>query len=52
MVTKQDLNELRRIATNTYDDDKKFINNLIVKIGAMEKEIMRLKKEAEASKSE
>ncbi len=45
MVTKEDLNELRRIATNAYDDDRRFINNLITKIGNMERQISNLQTE-------
>lgn len=44
-VSKDDLQELRRIATNTYDADKAFMNRVIKGIGAMESEMQRLKAE-------
>lgn len=44
-VSRDDLQELRRIATNTYDADKAFMNRVIKGIGAMESEMQRLKAE-------
>jgi hypothetical protein len=44
-VTTADLQELRRIATNTYDADKAFMNRVIKGIGALESENTRLKSE-------
>lgn len=44
-VSKEDLQELRRIATNTYDGDKAFMNRVIKGIGALESENQRLKSE-------
>jgi hypothetical protein len=51
-VHKKDIEELKRLATNTYDDDKKFINRVIKGIGLMEREINRLKLENEKLKSQ
>lgn len=50
MVSKNDLNELRRIATNTYDADKAFVNRVIRGISALEVENNRLKTEVESLK--
>jgi hypothetical protein len=44
-VSRDDLQELRRIATNTYDADKAFMNRVIKGIGAMESELQKLKNE-------
>lgn len=44
-VHPNDLNELRRLATNFYDDDKKFVYRVIKEITAMDREIFRLKTE-------
>ena len=44
-VSREDLQELRRIATNTYDADKAFMNRVIKGIGAMDSEIQKLKNE-------
>jgi len=44
-VSTADLQELRRIATNTYDGDKIFMNRVIKGIGALESENQRLKNE-------
>lgn len=45
MITKQDLNELKRMATNSYDNDKKFVNRIIEGIRKMDNEIQRLRAE-------
>lgn len=42
-VSKNDLQELRRIATNTYDADKAFMHRVIKGIGDMDSEIQKLK---------
>jgi hypothetical protein len=44
-VSKNDIQELKRIATNTYDADKAFMNRVIKGIGTMENEMQRLKTE-------
>jgi len=44
-VNVNDLNELKRLATNFYDDDKKFVYRVITEIGSMEREILQLKSE-------
>ena len=44
-IHKNDLEELRRMATNTYDNDKKFLNRVIMGIGVMESELRKLKEE-------
>jgi hypothetical protein len=46
-VSKADLEELKRLATNTYDEDKKFMNRIISGIGAMDQEIRQLKAKLE-----
>ena len=43
-ILKSDIDELRRMAVNTYvDSDKKFLNRVMVGIADMEREILRLK---------
>ena len=37
-IHPSDLNELKRLATNSYDDDKKFLNRIIAGINDLEKE--------------
>lgn len=49
-ILKHDIEELRRMATNTYDDDKKFLNRVISGISEMEREIKRLKDDLEKAK--
>jgi hypothetical protein len=49
-ISKRDLEELNRLATNAYDGDKKFAQHIINEIRAMEKEITRLKLENSALK--
>lgn len=44
-INKQDLEELSRLATNTYDDDKRFLYRVINSINAMDREITQLKAE-------
>lgn len=46
-VHESDLNELRRMATNTYDDDKRFLNRVLTGIAMMEREIVKLTRENE-----
>lgn len=41
-VSANDLSELKRLATNFYDDDKRFIYRVISEINSMEREIQRL----------
>jgi len=50
MITKNDLNELRRLATNAYDDDKRFVNRVITEISNMSSEITRLRAEVQRLK--
>jgi hypothetical protein len=38
-----DLNELKRLATNSYDDDKKFLNRVITGISDLEKTVSQLR---------
>lgn len=47
MVNQEDINELRRIATNTYDGDKLFMNRLITKITNTNREILELRAKLE-----
>lgn len=51
-ISKRDLEELNRLATNTYDGDKRFVQHIINEIGLMEKEIARLKLENSNLKNE
>jgi hypothetical protein len=50
-VHKSDLEELRRMATNCYDDEKKFLNRVIMGIGLLESENRKLKAENEELKT-
>ncbi len=50
MINNNDLNELKRIATNLYDDDKARINRIIKGINDMNAEIQKLKAENEKLK--
>lgn len=45
MISKNDLDELKRLATNAYDDDKRFVARVITEINNMSNEIARLKHE-------
>ena len=49
-VSKKDIEELKRIATNTYDAEKAFMNRIIRGIGLLESENAKLKAEIEALK--
>ena len=49
-IHKQDIEELRRLSTNAYDDDKRFINRVLNRIIEMEREITRLNNELEKAK--
>lgn len=42
-VYPADMSELKRLATNSYDGDKKFLNRIITGIIALEKEVSALK---------
>ena len=50
-ISKNDLQELKRIATNTYSNDKAFINRVIKGIGILESENQRSKNEIEDLKN-
>ena len=50
MISKADLSELRRLATNAYDDDKLFVGRVINEINNMQNEILRLRNEVAALK--
>lgn len=52
MISKNDLNELQRLATNFYDDDKKFVRRIIHQATLMDREITRLQTENAALKKE
>ena len=52
MISKNDLNELQRLATNFYDDDKKFVRRIIHQATIMDREITRLQAENAALKQE
>lgn len=49
-VTPNDLQELKRIATNTYDSEKAFMNRIIRGIGLLNSENQKLKNEVEELK--
>lgn len=49
-VSANDLSELKRLATNFYDDDKRFIYRVISEINSMEREILRLNVENKSLK--
>ncbi len=49
-LSKYDMNELRRISTNTYDDDKACINRVIKAIVDLENQVRMLKLENEELK--
>jgi hypothetical protein len=42
-IRPADLNELKRLATNSYDGDKKFLNRIIGGINDLEKELSGLR---------
>lgn len=45
MISKSDLSELRRLATNAYDDDKRFVARVINEISNMNNMINQLRRE-------
>lgn len=49
-ISKKDIEELRRIATNTYDADKAFMNRVINGINILESENAKLKAEIDTLK--
>lgn len=51
-ISKQDMEELRRIVTNTYDNDKAFMRRVIMGIGLMESENNKLKAQVEVLKKQ
>lgn len=51
-ITQPDMVELKRIATNTYDADKAWMNRIIRGISEYEKEIRALKIENEQLKQQ
>lgn len=42
-IQKNDIEELKRMATNCYDNDKRFLNRVIQGIAALENEIRKLR---------
>lgn len=50
MINRDDLNELKRLSTNCYDEDKKIMNRIIHGITNMEREIQALRAEVESLK--
>lgn len=52
MINKDDIEELKRIATNTYDRDKAFMNRVLTGIAKMESENSKLKQENERLKKQ
>lgn len=51
-INQKDMTELKRIATNFYDNDKACINRIIMGISNYEKDIRNLKVEVESLKSQ
>lgn len=51
-ISKNDLEELRRIATNTYDRDKAFMTRVLMGIARLENENATLKLENEKLKKQ
>lgn len=51
-VHANDITELKRLATNFYDEDKKFVYRVINEISSMEREILLLKSENKKLKGE
>jgi len=51
-IAKKDIEELKRIATNTYDAEKAFMNRIIRGIGLIESENTKLKAEIEVLKKQ
>jgi len=51
-IHRNDLDELRRLATNSYDSEQKFMNRVINGIYAMDKEIVELRAEVAKLKGE
>jgi len=45
MVHSADMIELKRLATNSYDNDRKFLNRVITGINNLEKEVSKLNSE-------
>lgn len=52
MINKQDLAELQRLVTNTYDDDKRFLQRILIGITQMDQKITALKAEVARLKKE
>ena len=44
-IRRNDLDELKRLATNSYDEDQRFLNRVLDGIYAMERELRALKTE-------
>lgn len=51
-ISTSDIQELKRIATNTYDEDKKFILRVIKNISETENDNLRLKNEISTLKTQ
>jgi len=51
MIDNNDISELRRLATNSYDGDKIFMNNFIQKLSNMQKEMKKLQAEVNELKN-
>ena len=52
-ILKRDIDELRRMAVNTYvDSDKAFLNRVMNGIAEMEREILRLKADLDKANKE
>ena len=50
MINPNDLNELQRLITNTYDDDKVFLRRILVGIKEMDRKITELRAEIDRLK--
>jgi len=51
-IQRPDLDELKRLATNAYDEEQLFLNRVINGIYAMEKEIKALRAEVDRLKED
>lgn len=52
MVSKSDLNELRRLVTNSYDEERAFLARIIKGIIELTNENLKLKSDLAATKKE
>ena len=51
-LSKNDLDELKRVATNMYDEDKRLMSRVIAEMGVMQREISTLKAQVHKMETE